>query len=251
MNFMRVFFSSLMLVVAFACSLATASVSVIYKSSDGAEAVSMIKNSGVVEEVVELLNSEFNFANQLTIVFGEEDGPLYDPNINEIHIPYFFITEVEERFLFSGYEETGISIEDATMDALMHTLFHEAAHSFIYMFDLPVIGKEEDAADSLATVLLVEFYEDGAEIAITAADLFQLESEDTEAFSDESFWDEHSLDIQRFYATLCQVYGSNPDEYGYLKESVGFSDERAELCEEEYYNLVRSWMMLLEPYMAE
>ncbi len=130
----------------------------------------------------------------------------------------------------------------------MHTLFHELAHALISIYELPVIGKEEDAADGLASVLLIEFFEDGQEIAISAADLFDLESDDKEIFEDD-FWNEHSLDAQRFYSTLCHVYGSEPEKYGYLVEQSAFSEERAELCIEEYEILSSSWFGLLKPYI--
>lgn len=36
------------------------------------------------------------------------------------------------------------------------TVFHEAGHMLISEFSLPVLGREEDAADSLAVMLLLE-----------------------------------------------------------------------------------------------
>ncbi|MGB1256513.1 MAG: DUF4344 domain-containing metallopeptidase [Thiolinea sp.] len=204
-----------------------------------------------ISAVVEIINDHFRLPEALEIVFGGDDGPLYDPGKNTIFIPYGFVEEVKKRFERAKYAETGVSIEDATMDVLMHTLFHELAHALINMYDLPVLGKEEDAADGLATVLLIRFFEDGQELAISAADLFDLESEDSDELSDADFWDEHSLDAQRYYATLCHVYGSDPEQYGKLLADNGFPADRAELCVEEYVNLADSWFLLLEPHMTK
>ncbi|MEM7017126.1 MAG: DUF4344 domain-containing metallopeptidase [Pseudomonadota bacterium] len=206
-------------------------------------------STNTVESVITFINDNFYLPEQLEFFFGGEEGPLYDSEDNQIFIPYSFVTEVEERFAEAQYEETGVSADEATMDAIMHTMFHEFAHSAIYMYDLPVIGKEEDAADGLATVLLIEYFEDGQEIAISAADLFNLESDDRDALGEEDFWDEHSLDEQRYYSTLCHVYGSNPKEYNSILEDASFSEERAELCEEEYEHLSESWHALLNPHM--
>ncbi len=207
-----------------------------------------LKVSGVPKDVAIFINNRYRLSKPLNIKFGGDDGPLYDSNANEITIPYIFIQEVKDRFKAAKYSETGVSIIDATLDVIMHTLFHELAHTFIFTYKLPVVGKEEDAADALASVLLIEFFENGAEIALTAADLFNLESEDIQEFIEEDFWDEHSLGAQRYYSTLCHN-GSNPQKYTYLIKEVNFSEERAELCIAEYESLYSSWSVLLKPYI--
>ena len=40
---------------------------------------------------------------------------------------------------------------------------HEMGHALIDLYDLPVLGKEEDAADSVATVFLTRAVGNGAE----------------------------------------------------------------------------------------
>jgi len=208
-----------------------------------------LQDFGVVESAVEFINEQFILAESLTLIIGSDDGPLFDPSSNEIIIPYGFVDEVKTRFSDANYIETGVSNDDATKDALMHTLFHEFAHAMIYMHDIPVLGKEEDAADALATVLLIEFFENGQEIALSAADLFDLESEDRDELTDEDFWDEHSLDDQRYFSTLCHIYGSDPKAYADLLAQADISQDRSELCVEEYQQLLRSWLKLLEPHM--
>ncbi|HPY42528.1 MAG TPA: DUF4344 domain-containing metallopeptidase, partial [Thiolinea sp.] len=147
------------------------------------------------------------------------------------------------------YEETGVSAQDAMLDAVQHTLFHELAHALIAMYDLPIVGKEEDAADNLATVLLIEYLDDGAEVAISAADLFDLEGEDVKELSEADFWDEHSLDTQRYYTTMCHIYGSDPKKYKDVKVDAGFDKERAETCSDDYELVRENWFKLLKPIM--
>ncbi len=210
-----------------------------------------IRISGAVENVAGFINEKYQLSNTLFFKFGSQDGPLYDPAKNEVLIPYDFVREVRNRFKKDNYSETGVSIIDATMDAIMHTLFHEFAHALIYTYKIPVIGKEEDAADGLASVLLIEYFENGAEIAISAADLFELENKDIEVLGEEDFWGEHSLDIQRFYSTLCYVYGSDAQKYSILKKDAGFSEEKAEICIEDYERLSKIWLKLLTPYLKK
>ncbi len=210
-----------------------------------------IKASGVVDTTIEFINETFALFGPLTFEFGGEDGPLYDGDSGQILIPYSFIQEVEQRFADTNYSETGISHEQATMDVLMHTLFHELAHALIHINDVPIVGKEEDAADGLASVLLIEFFEDGSQIALSAADLFGLESEDKREFENDDFMDEHSLDIQRFYTTLCHIYGSDPETYNEIPDMAEFSQDRTDLCIQEYSDISRNWLKLLAPFIKQ
>ncbi len=204
-----------------------------------------------IDDIAAMINETFNLANQVIIIFGGEDGPLFDTDTNEILIPYYFIDEITDRFKKDNYSQTGVRVEDAAMDALMHTLFHEIGHALISMFSIPVLGKHEDAVDGLADLLLIEYFENGQEIVVSAADLFDLESRDTDPLEEADFWDEHSLDVQRYYTALCHVYGSAPDQYKELPGLLGFSDERADNCIEDYETLSDNWHRLLEPYMKK
>lgn len=209
-----------------------------------------------IQDAIGLMNEEFVFPEPLTIVFGGNDGPLYDPAPNEILIPYRFFDDVEQRFNAINYasdeqgEANPESLEQAVMDVIIHTLFHELAHALIANYELPIVGKEEDAADNLAAVLAIEYFENGAEIAISAADLFYLEGDEISEFEDADFWDEHSLDLQRYYTTLCHVYGSDEIAYAYLLKETGFSTERGELCIDDYERTANNWLTLLGAYMT-
>lgn len=229
-------------------------VEVIYEKPTAAETTAIakrLKASETPDFIATFIDDTFKLPERLKLIMGRQDGPYYDPSKNEIVIPYFFIQEVESRFQAVDYEKTGVSPEAATNDALIHTFLHELAHALIAQYDLPIVGKEEDAADGLATVLLVHYFEEGAEIAISAADLFDLESDDREELTEEDFWGEHSLDAQRYYATLCHVYGSDPEKYAALRGKQGFPEERAERCITEYANLEHGWMKLLAPHFKE
>ncbi len=205
----------------------------------------------VSELVAEVLEEIFKTIDKkpLALVYGDEDGPSYDSRKKSIYIPYDFIQEIKQRFIDVKYSNSGISLNDAVMDVVMHTILHEVAHALIDRYELPVVGKEEDAADSLATMLLIEYFEDGQEVVLTAADLFDLESEDVKECAEEDFWDEHSLDVQRYYRTVCYVYGSDPKKYADIKKDAKFSDDRADLCIDEYEQAYFSWMKLLKPLL--
>jgi hypothetical protein len=211
--------------------------------------LNLLKKEAINEIAIEIINEIFFIPKSINIKYGGADGPEYDSETHQVLIPYPFIQEIKQRFIKDKYTESGLSIEEATMDVVTHTILHELAHALINIYDLPIVVKEEDAADALATLLLIELFEDGQEIAITAADIFKLESNDIKDFEEADFWDEHSLDIQRYYNTLCLIYGSAPKKYSELLEDADFSDEKAEQCIDDYQQLYFSWATLLKPHL--
>ena len=242
----------LILVFYFAPMNAYSSVDVIFNSTQ--EPTLQASRNQLIDNDLESLiedfaNDTFALTSRIEIVFGEGDGPVYDPNENRIYLPYDFVADVTKRFKHDNYEETGVTIEQATQDAIIHTIFHELAHALIANFDLAITGKEEDAADELAGVLLIEHFEHGQEIALSAADLFDLESGDKESLEEVDFWGEHSLDSQRFYNTICLIYGSAPEQYAHLLDLLDISQDRGDLCIEDYGRAVRSWHTILAPYL--
>ena len=61
--------------------------------------------------------------------------------------------------------------------------------------------------------------------------------------------DEHSLDEQRFFDTICLVYGHDEEKYAYLVENGTLPEERALFCSEDYEKVNRAWRQLLAPYL--
>ena len=205
-----------------------------------------------LDAMIGFVNDTIAFKHPLVVNVDTDDGPLYDPAIEQIHLPLSFLADIERRFEAAGeswHENNDISV--IVMDVVMHTLFHEVGHALIAQYELPVVGREEDGVDGLANVLLLDYIEDGDQIASSAADMFALEDLDYDSYSEENFWAEHSLDIQRYYSTYCHIYGSDPERHDALIDDDLLSEERAEQCEYEYQALSDSWHTLLEPYLLQ
>ncbi len=99
--------------------------------------------------------------------------------------------------------------------------------------------------DQLATILLINSYENGGDAALDASVYWLLKSEEA---SDWAFWDVHSLEPQRFYNMMCWVLGSDPESYIYLVEDGWIPELRAQTCPREYSQTANSWARLLSPY---
>ncbi|MDV5167532.1 DUF4344 domain-containing metallopeptidase [Photobacterium rosenbergii] len=216
------------------------------------QTIQEIRQTDTLNTVQELSDSVFNLAEPVNIVFGTEDGPLYDPESDQIEIPYHFWREMIDNFsadFHDNTEQAKLSQEDsqyvyqAAEGALLHTLLHEVGHAYIALNQVPIVGKEEDAADSFANVLMLNYLEDGDSQAIHAATLFAIEDKQIDSFDDLDFIDEHSLDIQRYYYSLCLIYGSDPEQYQTLFQDLEseVKTEREEICIEEFDRVTASW----------
>lgn len=217
-----------------------------YKQS---EIVNFVDNQSKL--LIKRMNNLLRIPKDITFAFGADDGPLYDPELREILMPDEFTIEVMQRFIDAKYVKTEEELFNVTMDVVEHTLYHELAHALIELLQIPITGKEEDAADSLATMLVILTNDNGEEVALSAADLFDMEGEDIKEFTDIDFWGEHSLDFQRFYNTICLIYGSQPDKYQYLIDDLEIAEDRADLCIEDYSRESLSWKKLLEPHLKD
>ncbi len=132
-----------------------------------------------------------------------------------------------------------VTASDAVIGQLFFALAHEFGHAVFDIFDIPVFGREEDAADQFATYLMLQFGDDRAHRLITGA-----------AFSYRAFIKNHRLKPnvsvplltfssdhgapeQRFYNLLCLAYGYDAKLFDavageYLPQS------RARNCRYEY-----------------
>ncbi len=87
-------------------------------------------------------------------------------------------------------------------------MFHEAGHMLISELGLPVLGREEDAVDTLSAILLLEGRDETLDQAITdSADGWFLSGEQMAEDDEYAFWDSHGIDDQRAYQIVCMMVG--------------------------------------------
>lgn len=129
-------------------------------------------------------------------------------------------------------------------------LLHEVGHALVNELKLPITGRQEDAVDQLATLLLIAADDEKATVgALTAAAYFAATG--PTAAGSLPFWDEHSLGPQRFYDTACLVYGSQPDRNAVILSSGLLPQARAERCPREFAQVNEAWRTMLRPYLRD
>lgn len=206
---------------------------------------------GGTDGVADGLSTSFKLPTDLTIsVVNGMVGPQYSPADKTITLSYGFVNFTAETLkanfpdLQTNDEEFGKSL--AAVDGFI--LLHEFGHALIDVYELPVLGKEEDAADSVATVFLTETVDNGAEYAFDAARFFKALSARQRELTPADFFDEHSLDEQRATSIVCWIGGSNQENLAAVEETGILSQERLARCPSEYQQKVKAWKSLLAPY---
>jgi hypothetical protein len=176
----------------------------------------------------------------------KEVNAFYDASDRSVTMCY----ELMEHF-YRTFKSAGTSDEHAYSkmnDAVRFVFLHEIAHALIDQYKLPVAGNEEDAADRCSAYInLKELGEEGLRAVYAAADAFAIESKQGDN-SKRSLADEHLLREQRFYNSLCMIYGSNPEKHAKIVNDGYLPKERAVRCRGEYQRAVDSWISLLEPW---
>jgi len=143
------------------------------------------------------------------------------------------------------------------MDFAMHdavfTLYHESGHLLIHELGLPVLGKEEDAADALAVVQIFKNTQDADELFNTMNDVADGWYYSSLNMTDEDIdtYDDHSLDIQRANTMVCMMVGANPDEFGETADAYEMNADQQGACAETYQQAVDSWDAELKPHLAK
>jgi hypothetical protein len=219
-----------------------------YRGADS-ETRAMVRASGVFEKMLPQLDASLRLPHGIKVVFDkcDEVNAFYDPEQASITMCDEYLDYYGE--LFSEYPAE--DAKNAIIGSVVSTFLHETGHALIDQLELPMVGREEDAADQLSTVILVASGDEGNAMAIEGAYSFIAESEAGQDDDEETpFWDEHSLDEQRFYNSICLIYGSDPDGWDDLVGEDDLPEERAERCPDEYALISSSWNRLLEPYMT-
>lgn len=221
------------------------------QSSDEAAIIKAIQVQGFTSIIEERMAETVSVPQAIDIHFkhiGEDIGPFYDPETRDVVMPYAFWSYVSDEFTHSASEDMSVDdINTLTGDVVIHTIYHELAHALIDVLDLPITGREEDAADELATLLVMDHFDQGGEIALTAAEFFEIEGSYSDEITDEEVFGEHALDDQRFFNILCLIHGEGSTEsVKAVMNDLNITEERLALCEEDYEKRRKAWDTLLK-----
>ena len=221
---------------------------------DYREIQAIFRGTKLLEETANALNEELALPVDVTVALrecGTADAS-YEREAHRISLCYELVSAFAGVFLRNARrpedaERAGAAVGGATV----FVLFHEAGHALIDLYQLPVEGREEDAADQLSTLVLLSAGKEGEGAALDGAATLLTEEEDpaAKALLDKlPFWSGHALTARRFSNVICWVYGKNPAGFQDQVDATTLPPEQALGCPAEYEGIVKEWEILLAPY---
>tara|TARA_R110000868_G_scaffold53231_7_gene167277 strand:- start:5422 stop:6261 length:840 start_codon:yes stop_codon:yes gene_type:complete len=215
----------------------------------------LLKHDGTFDAIVKSLNQEFNFPETVRVKFVANEGPLYDTRKKELVMSYGFINYLASLYIERYPETTDDAMIDFALRSNFFLFYHEIAHALIDVFNLPIVSNEETAADNFAVILALEMDSEGFDVVMDSVELFDiLDQTNTKQLDESDYWDEHSLDAQRFYNILCMTYGRFPEKVKAAVKKIKddklnkFIENKGEYCLYLYDQQTKAWLQLLNPH---
>lgn len=148
--------------------------------------------------------------------------------------------------------KSSVTLQQFVTGTLRFVMLHELGHGLVDLYQIPVLGREEDAADRFATWWLSpDGQQDGTD-AIAAVEWWLASAQSSDAKREElAWWDEHAIDEQRGYQIACLLYGSDPETMGPLAGRLNLPEERRETCIPEAARNAASWKAYLSGQTAQ
>lgn len=134
----------------------------------------------------------------------------------------------------------------------LFVLYHEVGHLIIDQLRLPILGREEDAADNIATwTMLTTATPDSHAALADAAYGWRLSglAYNTELESD-TLYGEHSLDQQRAYQIVCHMVGHDDSGFRAIAAAYGIDRNRQESCFWDWDLMNRSMRDLIRTHVT-
>jgi hypothetical protein len=169
---------------------------------------------------------------------------------NEIIVCYEYIDQLWKT-MPAETTAAGVAPVDALVGPLFDTCLHEFAHTIFDMLRVPVLGREEAAADQVSAYIMLHLGKAEARRLIGGvAYAYKTEVDAATApLGMTQFADVHGTPAQRYYDVLCIAYGADAQLFGDFVEKGYLPKERAEDCKDEYRQAAHAYEQLIGPHI--
>jgi hypothetical protein len=212
-----------------------------------------LKGRRVLEELQRFL-APLHLPHRLHLVADEckQVNAFYSGSDRSLTICYEIVEELVRDAPATVSEDGFITRQAAIVGTLVGILLHEGGHMMFDMLNVPVFGREEDAADETASFIALQFNKDVARTIIKGFVYFWAKSNDPSASSPiTAFSDEHGTASQRMYNTLCLAYGGDPQTFQEFVDRGWLPKQRAEHCAEEFKQLKLAFVKTILPFIDQ
>jgi hypothetical protein len=204
--------------------------------------------------VLESLRSVLSFVRlprTVRLVLVDCDGDAnayYDPDELTVSVCYEYVRELRKLADNPG-RPAGISAETAVRSKLLEIFLHESAHALYDQLRIPIIGRQEEAADVLAAVVILHMRSRSARETVQGITWMYEQEAKEERVGRKKLADVHLLAEQRYYNWMCLAYGARPTLFADLVRDDVLTAERAETCQDEYRRAAYAVTRLMGPYL--
>ena len=226
-----------------------------------------------------LPNTLWLFASETECVQDGTTSPHYNPGNHSINMCYQFNEELEDiadavvAAIAKNPKGFPVSVtrQEIVDGVYVAVLMHETGHAIFDILDVPVFGREEDAADQMAAFIAVQFGKDVAREVIKGFAYFWLavgnpptqqpdpnapdypKDKQAQCWQDPfcAFSDEHGTGWQRMYNALCVAYGADPVTFKDFVDAGWLPADRAKTCTAEYQQLKFAFATTVLPFIDQ
>jgi hypothetical protein len=225
----------------------TAKVQALYEPSTKFAAVRDMLQRHKVLDKAQLFMSPLRLPRTLTIRSAECGAPSlpYDARNGVITICYEAIAAIQD--LAKGSAGDPDKLAAVVTGGVIEETLHRMALAIIQVFDVPVWGKEDDAADLLGAFMMLQFDERTARVAILGAGSLFIST--TSSTGKVDYASDVSPPAQRFYNFLCIAYGGDTAGFQTIVDQGFLPKERAGRCTGEYDTIRKAFDLRLMPYV--
>jgi hypothetical protein len=143
----------------------------------------------------------------------------------------------------------GFTRDEVIVGGFIDAIFHELGHALFDILQVPVFGREEDAADQLSAFLMLQFGQDVARTTIKGAAFTYLNNRNPRSRAE--YADEHGTDAQRFFNYLCLAYGGEPDAFRDFVDNGVLPKARANGCAREHQVVKKAFAKTILPHIDQ
>jgi len=171
-----------------------------------------------------------------------------------VTICYEFLKHILDS-LPPGTTPEGVTPDDATVGQFLWVTLHEVGHATFDIFDVPLFGHPEDAADNFATYIMLQFGKGQARHFIGGAAwawrayLGDYKRNPVVPMRIANFASDHGLPEERFYNLLCLAFGADPVQFSDLRDFLPAA--RSSNCKFEYQTLVHAFKKEIRPHIDQ
>jgi hypothetical protein len=172
----------------------------------------------------------------------------YEESDETVTTCYEYLSEI----LANAPQETtpaGVTRQDAVVGPAIEVFLHEIGHAVFSMLKVPILGREEDAADQVASYLLLQLDRDTARRTVIGVGYMYGKETQKKTPGLKQFADVHGLPAQRFYNLLCMAFGADPESFADLVQGGYLPESRSEGCADEYRQVDYAMHKLITPYI--